>query len=97
MTKPSGKKPIPIWIDGKKFESSAEALVELNLTGSNDRRHAYYRALDGSGQFEGHTVSRLSPDFKPYAIPEPRKRVPGEVLLVEPCRHRLGVWQGGQW
>ena len=93
-----GKKPIPVWIDGIRIESSTLALSELGLQSSNGRRHRYYRALDGCGVFEGHTVSHHPPEPTKKADPAPiKERRAGDPLLVEPCRHRLGVWLGGQW
>jgi hypothetical protein len=84
-----GKHPIPVWIDGVKFNSSTEAVAELNLQGTTPRRRQYFAALEGSGRFEGHIVSHHPPE-PPKKQEEPPKRRPGTPLLVEPCRHRLG-------
>ena len=92
-----GKHPVPIWIDGRRFASSTEALAELGLQSSKDRRARYYAALGHSERFEGHTVSRSAPLAQAGPTPSPRIHRAGEPLLIEPCRHRLGVWLGGQW
>jgi hypothetical protein len=89
-----GKPPVPLWIDGIRYASTALAKAELHVTSKNAQ--AFKQALNGTGLFEGHIVSRHPFREAASRISLVRRRV-GEPLLSDSCVHRLGVYRGGSW
>jgi hypothetical protein len=92
--RPRGRPPIPVYIDGEKFDSKGQACEELGC-----RLSTLKNALATDCMIRGHHVA-LEPGAVPPAplpVGPPRKRtvsVPAR-LLPATCTHRLGTYNGG--
>jgi hypothetical protein len=86
------RKPKPCWIDGELFRTTSLAADELGVSGS------YMGRILAAGVHAGRQVTRCAPseDFSSSFWTPRIQRAAVPLLSAERCRHRLGVYHGGQ-
>lgn len=101
-----GRKAVPIWADGKRFDSTGEARKALGVNAGTLQE--FYAALRGECLFRGMRLSReaalpgddsaqepcakAAPVRPVRVLPAIHKR--GEPLIRHPVTHNLGVYRG---
>lgn len=94
-----GHPPIPLWIDGVEYSSTADAKAELKVH-TKLQVTEFKAALQGDGIYNGHRISREPNDLPPPPPPVefiPSGRASGGPLLPILCTSRLGVYRGEGW
>lgn len=95
-TRKRGRRPIPIWIDGVKFDSATLAIESLNIYTPEERRE-FWSAVNNHGLYGGRVVRQEAPREESDVWKKMHMRRPGELLLSGLCVHRLGAYHGGAW